>query len=112
MPEAEIRQQVFSSMHDHLIHLLLKIDDGEHLNRNLKKAKKEAVGMLYIDSGLTNTEPVIGKERILEWSLEFFLMYVSIKLAVENIFLWNMVLDIHFQKRRKEMVPLCNKNQC
>lgn len=55
--------------------------------------------MLYIDSGLTNTKPVIGEERILAWSLEFFLIYVSIKLAVENVFLWNIVLEVYIFKR-------------
>lgn len=36
--------------------------------------KQENIEMLYIDLGLANTKPVIGEDRILEWSLEFFLI--------------------------------------
>ena len=35
----------------------------------------------------------------MEWFLEFILIYVSIKLAVENFFLWNMVLEVYIFKR-------------
>lgn len=61
--------------------------------------------MLYIDLGLTNTKPVIGEERILDWSLEFFLIYVSVKLAVENFFLWNMVLEVYIFKKKEGNGP-------
>lgn len=61
--------------------------------------------MPYIDSDLTNTKPVVGEERILEWSLEFFLIYVSIKLAVENVFLWNMVLEVYIFKKKEGNGP-------
>lgn len=44
-------------------------------------------------------KPAIGEERTLAWILEFYLIYASIKLAVENFFLWNIVLEVYIFKR-------------
>jgi hypothetical protein len=55
--------------------------------------------MPHLDSDLPNTKPVVGEERILACSLEFFLINVSVKLAVGNFFLWNMVLEVYIFKR-------------
>lgn len=63
-----------------------------------KWQKGRNIGMLYIGSGLANTKPVIGEERILAWLSEFTLIWISIKLAVESFFLWNMVLKVYIFK--------------
>lgn len=61
--------------------------------------------MLYINSCQTNTKPVFGEERILAQSSEFFLIYVSIKLAVETFFLWNTGLEAYVFKREEGNGP-------
>lgn len=55
--------------------------------------------MPCIGSSPANTKAGIGEERALAWSLEFTLIRLSIKLAAESFFLWNMVLEVYIFKR-------------
>lgn len=58
--------------------------------------------MLSIDSCQTNTKPVIGEERMLARCAESFLIYVSLRLAVENFPVEHSVGGVHFQKRGRK----------
>lgn len=66
-----------------------------------ERQEQENIGMLYIDSGLINTKPVIGEERILVFRI--LLNTCFYKVGCRKLFPVEYgVRGVHFQKFQKE----------
>lgn len=93
--------------------LLLKTDKDEHLNKNLQKTKSRGYRNIvyWFKSNKYITCHWWGRDFGMVFRIHFNICFY--KVGCRKLFPVEYgVRGVHFQKRRKEVVPLCNKNQC